>query len=80
MDYAVDIQVSGENKPGLVRDVADVLARLNINIHEINTLPRVNEEVSFINLTIQIQDIEQLSEVLEKLMQLPSVRDAQRRS
>ena len=80
MDYAVDIQVSGENKPGLVRDVADVLARLNINIHEINTLPRENEEVSFINLTIQIQDIEQLSEVLEKLMQLPSVKDAQRRS
>lgn len=80
MDYAVDIQVSGENKPGLVRDVADVLARLNINIHEINTLPRENEEISFINLTIQIQDIEQLSEVLEKLMQLPSVQDAQRRS
>ena len=80
MDYAVDIQVSGENKPGLVRDVADVLVRLNINIHEINTLPRENEEVSFINLTIQIQDIEQLSEVLEKLMQLPSVKDAQRRS
>lgn len=80
MDYAVDIQVSGENKPGLVRDVADVLARLNINIHEINTLPRENEEISFINLTIQIQDIEQLSEVLEKLMQLPSVKDAQRRS
>ena len=80
MDYAVDIQVSGENKPGLVRDVADVLARLNINIHEINTLPRENDEVSFINLTIQIQDIEQLSEVLERLMQLPSVRDAQRRS
>lgn len=80
MDYAVDIQVSGENKPGLVRDVADVLARLNINIHEINTLPRENDEVSFINLTIQIQDIEQLSEVLERLMQLPSVQDAQRRS
>lgn len=80
MDYAVDIQVSGENKPGLVRDVADVLVRLNINIHEINTLPRENEDISFINLTIQIQDIEQLSEVLEKLMQLPSVQDAQRRS
>jgi len=80
MDYAVDIQVSGENKPGLVRDIADVLTRLNINIHEMNTLPRLNDEVSFINLTIQIQDIEQLSEVLEKLMQLPSVRDAQRRS
>lgn len=80
MDYAVDIQVSGENKPGLVRDVADVLVRLNINIHEINTLPRVNDGLSFLNLTIQIQDIEQLSEVLEKLMQLPSVKDAQRRS
>ena len=80
MDYAVDIQVCGNNKPGLIRDLGEVMARLNINIHEINTLPREDDEVSYINMTIQIQDIDQLSEALEKLMQLPAVKDAYRRS
>ena len=78
-DYAVDILVSGYNKPGLLRDIADVLARGRINVLSINTRPTVDSDFALLDIAIQIEDTTQLSDVLERLMQLPKVTDAQRR-
>lgn len=77
-DYAADILVSGYNQPGLLRDIADVLARQQINIISINTRPTHDSEFSLFEITIQISDTLQLADALERLMQLASVTDAQR--
>ncbi len=78
-DYAVDILVSGYNQPGLLRDIAEVLARQKINVISINTRPTHDSDFALMDITIQIQDTVQLSDTLERLMQVPSVTDVQRK-
>ncbi len=77
-DYAADILVSGYNQPGMLRDIADVLARQQINIISINSRPTHDSEFSLFEITIQISDTLQLADALERLVQLASVTDAQR--
>ena len=72
-DYAADILVSGYNQPGMLRDIADVLARQQINIISINSRPTHDSEFSLFEITIQISDTLQLADALERLVQLASV-------
>jgi len=78
--YTVDIQVTGFNQPGLLSDVATVLAKEQINVVNINTKRGNTELVSLLYISIQIENTVQLYEVLEKIAQLPNVMDAKRQS
>ena len=76
--YTVDIQVTGFNKPGLISDVAQVLAKGQINVVNIATKRGNTELISILSISIQIENTLQLFEVLEKIAQLPNVMDAKR--
>ena len=78
--YTVDIQVTGFNQPGLISDVATVLAKQQINVVNISTKRGNTELVSILDIAVQIENTVQLFEVLEKIAQLPNVIDAKRRS
>ncbi len=76
--YTVDIQVTGFNKPGLISDVAQVLAKEQINVVNMNTKRGNTELISLLNISIQIENTGQLFDVLEKIAQLQNVIDAKR--
>ncbi len=76
--YTVEIQVTGFNQPGLLSDVAMVLAKASVNVSDINRKQGNTDLVSILNITIQIENTVQLYEVLEKIAQLPHVVDAKR--
>ena len=76
--YTVDIQVTGFNKPGLISDVAQVLAKSQINVVNIATRRGNTELISILSISIQIENTVQLFEVLEKIEQLPNIMDAKR--
>ena len=76
--YTVDIKITGFNQPGLISDVATVLAKQAINVLSINTQRGNTELISILTLAIQIENTVQLFEVLEKIAQLPNVIDAKR--
>ncbi|MGK0272165.1 MAG: GTP pyrophosphokinase [Cocleimonas sp.] len=76
--YTVDIQVTGFNKPGLISDVAQVLAKSQINVVNIATRRGNTELISILSIAIQIENTVQLFEVLEKIAQLSNVMDAKR--
>jgi GTP pyrophosphokinase len=78
--YTVDILVTGFNKPGLISDVATVLAKGQINVVNITTKRGNTELVSLLSISIQIENTVQLFEVLEKIAQLPNVIDAKRQN
>ena len=78
--YTVDIQITGFNQPGLISDVATVLAKQQINVLNINTQRGNSELISILRLAIQIENTVELFEVLEKIAQLPNVMDAKRYS
>ena len=76
--YTVNIQVTGFNQPGLLSDVAMVLAKASINVSDIGRKQGNTDLISILNITIQIENTAQLYEVLEKIAQLPHVVDAKR--
>ena len=78
--YTVDVQVIGFNQPGLLSDVATVLAKEQINVVSINTKRGNTELISLLDIAIQIENTVQLFEVLEKIAQLPHVIDAKRQN
>lgn len=77
--YAADITVSTYNKAGVLSDIATLLAKEKININSLHTRETHDPCFAVMDFTIEIRDVEQLGEVLEKLLQLPSVIDAQRK-
>ncbi len=76
--YTVDIQVTGFNKPGLISDVATVLAKQQINVVNITTKRGQTDLISLLGISIQIENTVQLFQLLEKIEQLPNVMDAKR--
>lgn len=76
--YTVDIRITGFNQPGLISDVATVLAKQAINVVNISTKRGNTELISLLDIAIQIENTVELIEVLEKIAQLPNVMDAKR--
>lgn len=77
--YAADITVSTYNKLGVLSDVANLMKKEKINIHSLHTRETNDPCFAIMDISLEIRDVWQLSEILEKLVQLPSVRDAQRK-
>ncbi len=73
----VSIVVYAFNALNLLSDVSQVLAKFKIHIFSANleSQPDFSAEL---NLTLQIENVEQLNEVLTKIKQLPAILDAQR--
>ncbi|CAA6825541.1 MAG: GTP pyrophosphokinase (EC, (p)ppGpp synthetase I [uncultured Thiotrichaceae bacterium] len=76
--YSVDIVVTGIDRPGLLRDVANVLAVENANILDIGISNEPNTLRSSINITMQIENTSHLEQVVNKLNDLNSVIDIRR--
>ncbi len=78
--YTVNIQVTGFNQPGFLRDIAEILAKLQINVSNIFSSPGATDLISILNIEVQIENLKKLSNALEKIEELPNVMDAKRKS
>ncbi|HIO91821.1 MAG TPA: bifunctional (p)ppGpp synthetase/guanosine-3',5'-bis(diphosphate) 3'-pyrophosphohydrolase [Leucothrix mucor] len=78
--YTVGIQVTGFNQPGFLRDIADILAKLQINVSNISSSRGATDLISVLNIEVQIENLKKLSMALEKIEELPNVMDAKRKS
>ncbi|MCW5590187.1 MAG: GTP diphosphokinase [Legionellales bacterium] len=71
--YPVDIVINAHDRRNLVRDVTAILSNEHINLVAISTTTNKNENSAQINLTIEIDDLTQLSRLLTLIQQLPNV-------
>lgn len=78
--YAAEITVSTYNKAGVLSDIANLLAREKVNINSLHTRETHDPCFAVMDITLEIRNVEQLGDILEKLLQLPSVLDAQRKN
>lgn len=76
--YSVDVVVTGIDRPGLLRDVANVLAVENANILDIGISHEPNTLKASINITMQVENTSHLDQVINKLNGLNSVIDIRR--
>ncbi|MFZ5558807.1 MAG: RelA/SpoT family protein [Pseudomonadota bacterium] len=77
MSFETDVMIEAADRPGLLRDIYDVVARERVNITAANTLTRGHVARMF--FTLQVAGADQLSRVLRLLRDVPGVARALRR-
>ncbi len=74
--YPVSIEVQAFDREGLMRDISAVIADENISISDGRV--KTVKNLAVFNLVLEVNNIGQLSKVLNKIEKLPNVSDARR--
>jgi GTP pyrophosphokinase len=69
--YTVDMAVTASDRPGLLRDVGDALAREKINVTAVRTQTR--NELAFMRFTFEVSDLAQLKRAFAMVRELRGV-------
>ena len=77
--YPVDILVTAYDRHGLLRDITALLADSKINVIAVNLATDKKEHLSHMTLTVEVSNIQKVSQVLSRINQLPNVIEARRR-
>jgi GTP pyrophosphokinase len=78
--YPVDIYVKAFDRQGLLRDITEVLSNDNLNVMAVNTLSDRKTYTANMTLTLDVNDVEQLSRALSKIELLPNVMEVRRKT
>ena len=70
--------ITAFDRQGLLRDITSILANAKINLIAVNTISETKEHLAQMRMTIEIADIEKLSQVLSRIEQLPNVMEVKR--
>lgn len=76
--YEVDIYVRAFDRQGLLHDITEVLSDAELNVTSVNTSTNHSTHIATMTLRMDVADVEQLSQALVKLEQLPNVMEASR--
>ena len=69
--FAIDVEVRGQNRSSLLRDVSDTLARHTINVTAVQMNSRHTETA--LRLTLEVKQTEELPRVLASLGEVKGV-------
>lgn len=75
--YPVDISVRAHDRPGLLRDLSEVFARLRLNVVGVNTQSK--QSLAHMVFTVEVRGGESLSRALDALAEVAGVSSASRR-
>ena len=75
--YPVDVAVEATERPGLLRDISEVLTKEKMNV--IGVQNQVIKGTSWMTFTVEVSDSGRLARVLGVVSELPGVRSARRR-
>ncbi len=73
---SVSIRIVAIDRPGLMRDVADVVASEGVNMSSASAQTNQKEHTAIVAATLQIANMEQLSKIITKIERLPNVLEA----
>jgi GTP pyrophosphokinase len=76
--YPVAIQVEAFDRQGLMKDITAVLTQERINVTATNTRADPDEQLARMTLTLEVQDVSQMSRVMDRVAGLRNVRDVRR--
>ncbi|NDJ62482.1 MAG: bifunctional (p)ppGpp synthetase/guanosine-3',5'-bis(diphosphate) 3'-pyrophosphohydrolase [Chloroflexi bacterium] len=75
--YAVPIEVIAYDREGLMRDISTIIADEKVNISSVNVSIRQN--IATFQLTMEMTNVQQLTRILARLGNIPTVVEARRR-
>ncbi|WP_077034054.1 bifunctional (p)ppGpp synthetase/guanosine-3',5'-bis(diphosphate) 3'-pyrophosphohydrolase [Pelomonas sp. KK5] len=81
--YPVDVVIESSNRPGLLRDVLEVLAKEKFHVSAVNTQAArgrgPNGDSTLTQLTVEVADSARLAQVLRSVAQVSGVKSARRK-
>ena len=78
-DYSVDIEVSANDRVGLLADILNAISKVKINILGVNT--KVGKDrIATIGLTVEIKNLNELNTVFKSIRKIDSVYDVRRKN
>ena len=76
--YNVDIEVFSNDRTGLLSDIVKEITSQKINIMGVNTKTS-KERIATIEITLEVENIEQLSKVIKAIRKIDSVYEVKRK-
>ncbi|MCW8885391.1 MAG: GTP diphosphokinase [Motiliproteus sp.] len=76
--YTVDVLISAYDRPGLLRDIMNVMANEKINVVAVNTRSDKKEHTARMLVTLEIRRLDELSMIMDRISQLSNVSDVHR--
>ena len=76
--YPVEISMSAYQRTGLMQDISTILANLKVNLLNVNSNTNPDDQMVYTRLTMEIQSVDELVTIIDKLSQLPNVQDVRR--
>ena len=76
--YNVDIEVLSNDRTGLLSDIVREITSQKINIMGVNTKTS-KERIATIEITIEVENIEQLNKVIKAIRKVDSVYEVNRK-
>lgn len=77
--YPVELAIKAYDRKGLLKDITMALSNDEVNIVAMNTLSQDDGTADFL-ITVEIDSLQHLGKIVNKLHQLPNVMDARRHS
>jgi GTP pyrophosphokinase len=75
--YPVKIDLLSKNRVGLIRDIAEVITSMNVNILFFSDLEKSGDTIER-NIILEVIDNEQLQTIMERLQRIRNVMDVKR--
>ena len=76
--YRVPVEIIGQDRPGLLRDVSTLVAEEHVNISDVSVSTRGS--IASIYMSIEIANNDQLTRILSRMERITNVFDAHRRN
>jgi len=76
--YPVEISMTAYQRTGLMQDISTILANMKVNLLNINSNTNQDEQLVHTLMTIEIQSVDELVAMIEKLSSLPNVQEVRR--
>jgi GTP pyrophosphokinase len=76
--YVVDILIKAFDRPGLLRDVTSLLSNEKAHVYSLQTQSNKQDNTAFITLKVEIDGLNSLSRLLNKIEQIANVLEARR--
>ena len=77
--YPLDVAVEAADRPGLLRDISEVLAKERMNVTAVHTQSAKDRSTAWMTLTVEVADVARLAAVLAQIGRVPGVRHARRK-
>ncbi|NKB46403.1 MAG: GTP diphosphokinase [Legionellales bacterium] len=76
--YPIDLMVEAYDRPGLLKEITALITHERTNLLALNSAVNPHDHIANIQLTVEVNDVANLSRLIDKIKQLPNILEVQR--